>query len=52
MSDFERRFEELRQFNKILDESRDKNLMYMTTATKNVLNKKLQNWLQIKYMIN
>ena len=37
VNDLERRFNQLRQFNKTLDESRDEDLINMTTSTKNVL---------------
>ena len=39
MNDLERRFNELRQFNKTLDESRDENVVSMTTISKNALKK-------------
>ena len=39
MNDLETRFNQLREFNKALDESCDKDLIYMTTTTKNALNK-------------
>ena len=52
MNDTERRLNQLKQFNKTLDESRDEDLIYMTTTTRNALNKAtIQNWLQIKYTI-
>ena len=37
MNDLERRFNQLRQFNKTLNESRDENLIHTTTSTKNAL---------------
>ena len=37
MNDLERRFEELRQFNRALNESRDEDLITITTSTKNAL---------------
>ena len=37
MNDLERRFNQLRQFNKTLDESRDEDLIDVTTSTKNPL---------------
>ena len=37
MNDLQRRFNKLRQFNEALDESRDKNLIDITTSTKNAL---------------
>ena len=37
MSDLERRFNQLRQFNKTFDESRDEDLIDVTTSTKNAL---------------
>ena len=39
MNNLERRLNQLRQYNKTLDESRDENLIYITTTTKNALNK-------------
>ena len=35
MNNLERRFNQLRQFNKTLDESRDETIINMTTSTKN-----------------
>ena len=37
MNDLEMRFNKLRQFNKTLDESRDEDLIDMTTSTENAL---------------
>ena len=37
MNNLERRFNQLRQFNKTLDESRDEDLIDVTTSTKNAL---------------
>ena len=37
MNDLERRFNQLRQFNETLDESRDEDLIGITTSTKNAL---------------
>ena len=37
MNNLEGRFNQLRQFKKTLDESRDETLIYMTTSTKNAL---------------
>ena len=37
MSDLERRFNQLRQFNKTLDESRDEDLINITTNTEDAL---------------
>ena len=39
MNGLEIRLNQLRQYNKTLDESRNEDLIYMTTTTKNVLNK-------------
>ena len=37
MNDLEKRFNQLRQFNKNFDESRDETIINMTTSTKNAL---------------
>ena len=37
MTELEKRFEELRHFNKTLDESREETITNMTTSTKNAL---------------